>query len=214
MTAALISHVAERRDNVHAISHESAEKHQLTHYPHHEAVSNSQCHHVQRVQLFAGLEQSEMTAIATAARNLRKGRGEFVYIPGDQADSVCVLKNGRIKSSVLSESGKEIAIDIIQLGEMFGEFALIDESVRSNMTQALDEVAILVFNKRDFVNFLKNQSTLALNYIRTVGDRRRRMEKELADITPYADSHARVSTSIRNSPREIDTAIREIQALA
>lgn len=183
MTAAVISHVADRRDNIHAISHESAEKRQSTHYPNHEAVSNSQCHHVQRVQLFAGLEQSEMTAIAAAARNLRKRRGEFVYIPGDRADSVYVLKKGRIKLSVLSESGKEIAIDIIQPGEMFGEFALIDESTRSNMTQALDEVAILVFNKRDFVNLLKNQSTLALNYIRMVGDRRRRMEKKLSDIT-------------------------------
>ncbi len=79
-------------------------------------------------------------------------------MPGDRADSVYVLKKGRIKLSVLSESGKEIAIDIIQPGEMFGEFALIDESVRSNMTQALDDVAILVFNKRDFVNLLKSQS--------------------------------------------------------
>jgi len=84
---------------------------------------------------------------------------------------------------VLSDSGKEIAIDIIQAGEMFGEFALIDESFRSNMTQALDDVAILVFNKHDFVSLLRSQSNLALNYIRMVGDRRRRMEKKLSDIT-------------------------------
>ena len=32
--------------------------------------------------------------------------------------------------------------------------------------------------------------------------------------TPYADSHARVSPSIRNSPQEIDTALGEIRALA
>src|SRR5687768_11168581 len=183
MTAAPISDLAGRHYNIDAISLDCAEKVQSTHHPRHEAVFDSQCHHVQRVQLFAGLEQSEMTEIAAAARNLRKGRGEFVYIPGDRADSVYVLKKGRIKLSVLSDSGKEIAIDIIQPGEMFGEFALIDESVRSNMTQALDDATILVFNKRDFVNLLKNQSTLALNYIRMVGDRRRRMEKKLSDIT-------------------------------
>jgi len=183
MTAAAISDLAGRRDNIDAISLDSAEKLQSTHHPRHESIFVGECRHVQRVQLFSGLEQSEMTEIAAAARSLRKGRGEFVYIPGDRADSVYVLKKGRIKLSVLSESGKEIAIDIIQPGEMFGEFALIDESVRSNMTQALDEVTILVFNKRDFVNLLKNQSTLALNYIRMVGDRRRRMEKKLSDIT-------------------------------
>jgi len=144
---------------------------------------DTQCQHVQRIQLFSGLEQTEMIQIAAAARGLRKKRGEFIYMPGDCADSVYVLKKGRIKLSVLSESGKEIAIDLIQPGEIFGEFALIDESVRSNMTQALDEVVILVFNKHDFVNLLKSQSNLALNYIRMVGNRRRRMEKKLSDIT-------------------------------
>jgi CRP/FNR family cyclic AMP-dependent transcriptional regulator len=151
-------------------------------YPQQE-VSHRQCHHVQRVQLFSGLEQSELKQIESAARSLRKARGEFIYLPGDRADSVYFLRKGRIKLSVLSDSGKEIAIDIIQPDELFGEFALIDESLRSNMAQALDDVAILVFNKRDFANLLKSQSKLALNYIRMVGDRRRRMEKKLSDIT-------------------------------
>ena len=149
----------------------------------HENVYASQCHHGQRVQLFSGLSEIEMKQITAAAHSLRKRRGEFVYMPGDKADSVYFLKKGRIKLSVLSDSGKEIAIDIIQPGEMFGEFALIDESVRSNMTQALDDVTILVFDKRDFVSLIKSQSNLALNYIRMVGDRRRRMEKKLSDIT-------------------------------
>jgi CRP-like cAMP-binding protein len=157
--------------------------HQLAHYPRYDDAFDNHCQHVQRVQLFSGLDQSEMTKIAAAARTLHKERGEFVYMPGDRTDSVYVLKKGRIKLSVLSESGKEVAIDIIQPGEIFGEFALIDESVRSNMTQALDDVAVLVFNKRDFVHLLESQSRLALNYIRMVGDRRRRMEKKLSDIT-------------------------------
>ena len=137
----------------------------------------------QRVQLLSGLSAVEMKTINAAARSLRKERGDFVYMPGERANSVYYLKKGRIKLSVLSHSGKEIAIDIIQAGEMFGEFALIDESERSNMTQALDDVTILVFNKHDFVSLLKSQSNLALNYIRMVGDRRRRMEKKLSDIT-------------------------------
>ena len=96
----------------------------------------------QRVQLLSGLSAVEMKTINAAARSLRKERGDFVYMPGERANSVYYLKKGRIKLSVLSESGKEIAIDIIQAGEMFGEFALIDESERSNMTQALDDVTI------------------------------------------------------------------------
>jgi len=155
---------------------------QFTPDPNHENGFVSQFCYRQRDQLLSGLSEGEMKTINAAARSLRKGRGEFVYMPGDRANSVYFLKKGRIKLSVLSNSGREIAIDIIQAGEMFGEFALIDESERSNMTQALDVVTILVFNKDDFVSLLTSHSNLALNYIRMVGDRRRRMEKKLSDI--------------------------------
>jgi CRP/FNR family transcriptional regulator len=141
-----------------------------------------------RVQIFSGLGPDEMSRIATHARSFRKARGEFIYMPGDRADFVYILRQGRVKLSVLSESGKEVAIDIIQPGEIFGEFALIDESPRSNMTQALDDVLMWVFARREFTELLSTQPKLALSYIRLVGDRRRRMEKKLSDITSKAVS--------------------------
>ena len=51
----------------------------------------------------------------------------------------------------------------------------------TNITQALDNVTMWVFNKRDFAHLLA-QPKLSMNYIRLVGDRRRRMEKKLSDI--------------------------------
>lgn len=136
-----------------------------------------------RVQLFDDLGPDDMAEVTAAARSLRKVHGEFVYMPGDPAESVYVLKKGRVKLSVLSESGKEFAIDIFHPGDIFGEFALADETTRSNMAQALDDALMWVFGKRDFVRFLETRPKLAMNYIRLVGRRRRRMEKKLSDIT-------------------------------
>jgi CRP/FNR family transcriptional regulator len=139
---------------------------------------------------------------------MRKTRGEFIYMPGDHADFVYTLKHGRVKLSVLSESGKEIAIDIIQPGEIFGEFALVDESQRSNMTQALDDVLMWVFSKHDFTKLLTTQPKLALSYIRLVGDRRRRMEKKLSDITSKA-----VSARICELLHELATSSSEVESI-
>lgn len=160
-----------------------------------------------RLQLFDDLSPSDMSEITAAARSLRKERGEFVYMPGDRAETVYVLKKGRVKLSVLSESGKEFAIDIFQPGDIFGEFALVDDTTRSNMAQALDDALMWVFGKRDFVRFLETRPKLAMNYIRLVGGRRRRMEKKLSDITTK-DVAARVcellheisTTSVAASP--------------
>jgi len=142
----------------------------------------------QRPQIFSGLGRDEIDRVAACARSQRRARGEFIYTPGDRADYVYILRHGRVKLSVLSESGKEIAIDIIQPGEIFGEFALVDESPRSNMTQALDDIVMWIFPKSSFTHLLSTQPKLALSYIRLVGDRRRRMEKKLSDITSKAVS--------------------------
>src|SRR6185503_6481664 len=144
--------------------------------------------HNRRVQLFSGLESDEMSRIVAHARSMRKTRGEFIYMPGDRADFVYILKHGRVKLSVLSETGKEIAIDIIQPGEILGEFALVDEAPRSNMAQALEDIVMWIFPKGSFTHLLSTQPKLALSYIRLVGDRRRRMEKTLSDITSKAVS--------------------------
>jgi CRP/FNR family transcriptional regulator len=165
--------------------------------------------HNERVQIFSGIDSEEMTHIATHARSLRKTRGEFIYIAGDRADFVYILKRGRVKLSVLAETGREIAIDIIQPGEIFGEFALVDESLRSNMVQALDEVLMWVFSKHDFTKLLTTQPKLALSYIKLVGDRRRRMEKKLSDITSKA-----VSARICELLHELSTSSAEVENIA
>jgi len=162
--------------------------------------------HNRRVQIFSGLGSEELTRIATHARSLRKERGEFIYMPGDRAELVYILKRGRVKLSVLAETGKEIAIDIIQPGEIFGEFALVDEASRTNMAQALDDVVMWVFSKHDFTQLLTTQPKLAMSYIRLVGDRRRRMEKKLSDITSKA-----VSGRICELLHELATGSAEIE---
>jgi len=164
--------------------------------------------HNQRVQLFYGLGSEDMSRIAAHARSMRKTRGEFIYMPGDRAEFVYILKRGRVKLSVLSESGKEIAIDIIQPGEIFGEFALVDESQRSNMTQALDDALMWVFSKHDFTKLLTSLPMLALSYIKLVGDRRRRMEKKLSDITskPVSGRICELLHELATSSTEIENA--------
>src|SRR6185369_2953114 len=162
-----------------------------------------------RVQIFSGLNHEQLSHIALRARGVRKARGEFIYMPGYRPEFVYILRQGRVKLTVLSETGKEIAIDIIQPGEIFGEFALVDEAPRSNMAQALDDMLMWVFSTREFTHLLMAQPKLALSYIRLVGDRRRRMEKKLSDITSKA-----VSARVCELLHELSTSVVESETAA
>ncbi|HEU4869914.1 MAG TPA: Crp/Fnr family transcriptional regulator, partial [Pyrinomonadaceae bacterium] len=79
------------------------------------------------------------------------------------------------------------------------------------MAQALDDMRMWVFSTRDFTQLLATQPKLALSYIRLVGDRRRRMEKKLSDITSK-DVSARVCEllhELATSAAEIETAAND-----
>ena len=74
------------------------------------------------------------------------------------------------------------------------------------MAQALDDILVWVFAKQDFTHLIASQPKLALSYIRLVGDRRRRMEKKLSDITSKA-----VSARVCELLHEISTGAAEVE---
>lgn len=163
--------------------------------------------YIKRVNLFAGLSHQELEQIAAMSRMVNKPKGEFIYLPGDPATSVYVLKEGRVKISLLSESGKEIGIDIIEPGEVFGELALVDDSPRKSLAQALEDVLLCIFDKRDFEMMLQSRPQLAVRVAKFIGWRRRRLEKKLVDLL-YKDVTTRIAELLLEFAREQGRADR------
>jgi CRP/FNR family transcriptional regulator len=77
------------------------------------------------------------------------------------------------------------------------------------MAQALDDIVVWVFAKREFTQLLSTQPKLSLSYIRLVGDRRRRMEKKLSDITSKA-----VSARVCELLHELSTSATEVESMS
>jgi CRP/FNR family transcriptional regulator len=80
------------------------------------------------------------------------------------------------------------------------------------MAQALDDALMWVFGKRDFLRLLETRPKLAMNYIRLVGRRRRRMEKKLSDITAkdVASRVCELLHEISTSSAEAHPSAREL----
>jgi CRP/FNR family cyclic AMP-dependent transcriptional regulator len=70
-------------------------------------------------------------------------------------------------------------------------------------------VLMWVFSRHDFTKLLTTQPKLALSYIKLVGDRRRRMEKKLSDITSKA-----VSARICELLHELSTNSGDVENVA
>ena len=85
-----------------------------------------------------------------------------IYFPEQPSMNIFFLKEGHIKLSLLNEDGKEIIIDILGPGEMFGELALVDDEGRKEIAETLDDVMICSISKKDFETLLRQNPELKL----------------------------------------------------
>ena len=70
------------------------------------------------------LTMEERKKVAGAAAMQHFSKKEVLYFPQESADSVFILKEGKVKVYRQSPDGKEIILSIINPGEMFGELCI------------------------------------------------------------------------------------------
>src|SRR5205809_2107106 len=73
-----------------------------------------------------------------------------LYSEGSPADSVLFLESGLVKLCKRGDEGKEIILQVVSSGELFGEQALGMEQTRSAAAEVLQEGAIYVIPKDVF----------------------------------------------------------------
>ena len=57
-------------------------------------------------------------------------KDQIVFRQGDPADAVFYLRSGKVKSTVVSEQGKEAVVALLGTGDFFGEGCLAGEVLR------------------------------------------------------------------------------------
>ncbi|MFN8006789.1 MAG: Crp/Fnr family transcriptional regulator [Terriglobia bacterium] len=138
--------------------------------------------YIERLNLFKGIQQRDKEELVRISLMEKKPKGSFVYLPSDPANSVFLLKEGHVRISRITEDGREITLTMLSPGEIFGEVALVDDSPRDHVAQAIDEVLLCEFKKRDFESFVQSRPDLAFRIIKLIGLRFRTMETRVVDL--------------------------------
>src|SRR6476660_2621987 len=63
---------------------------------------------------------------------------QVLYLPGDRAQGIHFLAQGRIKISKVTRDGKELTLAYRSEGDFFGEPCMLDGGPREEMAEAMD----------------------------------------------------------------------------
>jgi CRP/FNR family cyclic AMP-dependent transcriptional regulator len=109
-------------------------------------------------------------------------KNRILFLPGDPSDSVYFLASGRVKISRLSETGKELILEILEGGRFFGEAGVLDGLPRETAAEALESTSLWVVSADRFRDVAARTPALALDLARVLGHRQRQLERRLLDV--------------------------------
>jgi len=100
-------------------------------------------------------------------------KNTIVVHEGDRiADSIYLIRSGRVKVYLCSAAGKELELTVLQSGEYFGEMAL-DRGPRSASVVTLERTELAIIQHSEFKRFVAANPDFAMQLIlRLIADTR------------------------------------------
>jgi CRP-like cAMP-binding protein len=142
--------------------------------------------------LLATLDDNALDTLLAVASERRFTNNQVIFQKGDPGTSMMAVLSGRVRISAYSEDGREIILNMIDAGQLFGEIALLDGKERTADATAMGKTEILVLDRRDFLPFLENNPKSAVRLIEVLCARLRRTS-EMVESIAFLDFGARLA---------------------
>jgi CRP/FNR family transcriptional regulator, cyclic AMP receptor protein len=111
----------------------------------------------------------------------RLHKDQIVYSQGDSADSVFYIRSGNVKVTVVSESGKEAVVAILQPGNFCGEECLTGHSLRMSTVNTLTDSLLIRMAKTDIMTALHDDHEFSELFTMYLMERNIRIQENLVD---------------------------------
>ena len=127
----------------------------------------------------AAIVRSELINLDGVTKFSPNRRFATVYSEGGPSDSLFFLESGLVKILKRGDDNKEIILQIVSAGELFGEQALGQESTRNMAAEVLQEGVIYVIPRDVFVRLCDEHSVLWREISALLTTRKRQLEKKI-----------------------------------
>jgi CRP/FNR family transcriptional regulator, cyclic AMP receptor protein len=106
---------------------------------------------------------------------------QTIFAQGDPSDAVFYIQNGKVKLSVVSKSGKEATIGILNEGDFFGEGCLTGQPIRLSSAIALTECSVMRIDRKAMMDVLHREHSFSDMFVAYLLTRNIRYEEDLVD---------------------------------
>lgn len=144
------------------------------------------------IPLFSKLCESSALSLARAGRFCHFEKGEFIFFQADHSEQVYLVRSGEVSIMLNSVDGRDMVIDEMRAGDIFGYLGVLTNKNRSTSAIARRNSEILLIPGKVFLSVLENDPLFARRMLDHVANRlltSREHESALA----FMDAQARLA---------------------
>jgi CRP-like cAMP-binding protein len=106
---------------------------------------------------------------------------QTIFAQGDSSDAVFYIRKGNIKLKVVSMSGKEATMGILNEDDFFGESCLTGQAFRMCSATAITDCTVMRVDKNSMVDVIHRERAFSDMFIAYLLTRNSRYEEDLVD---------------------------------
>ncbi|MCC5815756.1 MAG: cyclic nucleotide-binding domain-containing protein [Leptospira sp.] len=124
---------------------------------------------LKKIYLFSSLDESELGKISNIAKLKSVFQGDTVFQEGNEAHSLYVVKFGTLKILTnTKESGTDVGLTTISVGDHFGEMAFFDNDKRSATVEAMEKSELLEISFNELSGVLESNPSIQLKFYKAI----------------------------------------------
>jgi CRP/FNR family transcriptional regulator, cyclic AMP receptor protein len=122
-----------------------------------------------------------LATIGDGRRNLTFAKDQAIFAQGDVADAVFYIQKGKVKLTVVSPSGREATLGLLDTENFFGEGALAGQTLRMGSASAMTDCEVQRIDKKAMIDALHREPAFSERFVAYLLARNVRYEEDLVD---------------------------------
>lgn len=137
---------------------------------------------VRIVTIFSTLSEDDIKDLKDYFTKEEYKKKDPIFSEGDPSDWLYAVLDGKVKITKLSAEGKEIIIEVISPGDIFGAIAVMRGFPYPANAVAMEETLLLKISRNNFLKILDGYPSVMYCIMQNIGDRMKGSHESLKNI--------------------------------
>jgi RsiW-degrading membrane proteinase PrsW (M82 family)/CRP-like cAMP-binding protein len=165
-----------------------------------------------RIDIFRNISLADLENLSRAVEVAQFDDGEMIFDKGDDGDALYLIETGAIAIYAVDHGRRENHLRTFGVGQVIGDFAVLDGERRSARARAVGILSVLVLRREVFQMFIQSRPQVILAVLQVLADRARyttrTVEATVQSLSSIAQGdYARVLHAAPSSARPVLTEL-------